>query len=51
MNNEQELKELRIENAKLKAILSAMKAYLAGEPSNPPVTGMKKTILGQPKSE
>jgi hypothetical protein len=37
-----EMKRLTAENARLRMILAALDAYALGEPSQPPVTGVKK---------
>lgn len=36
---------IEVQNARHKALLTAIKAWAEGEPSNPPVTGRKKTTL------
>ena len=36
---------LEAENARLRVLHSAMTAYLVGEPSNPPVTGLSKVDI------
>ena len=42
---EKRVAKFMADNARLRAIVSGMKAYLAGEPSNPPATGVKKVDL------